>query len=68
LEKVVSFEDSQSTLGFLSPTGTLVNWGFPILQASRLQEPVAPDEIGYFYTLDEENTFELIFRGEVAGE
>jgi hypothetical protein len=25
------------------------------------------DDIGYFFTLDEENTFELMFRGEVAG-
>ena len=67
LGKVVAFEDSHPTEGFLLPAGKLVDRGFQILVVSRAREPVAPDDIGYFFTLDEENTFELTFRGEVAG-
>ena len=68
LGKVVAFEDSHPTEDFLLPAGILVDRGFQILVVSRAREPVAPDDIGYFFTLDEENTFELMFRGEVAGE
>ena len=67
LGKVVAFEDSHPTEGFLLPAGTLVDRGFQILVVSRARERVTPDDIGYFFTLDEENTFELTFRGEVSG-
>ena len=67
LGKVVAFEDPHSISGFLLPAGTLVDRVFQILEVSRPQEPVAPDEIGYFFTHEEENTFELMFRGEAAG-
>lgn len=53
LGKVVAFEDPHSTSGFLLPAGTLVDRGFQILEVSRPQEPVAPDEIGYFFTHEE---------------
>lgn len=65
--KVVAFEEPHSTSGFILPAGTLVDRGFRLVEVSRPQETVAPDEIGYFFALDEENTFELIFRGAVAG-
>ena len=32
-----------------------------------LESEVPPDLIGYFFTGDEENTFELILQGKVAG-
>jgi len=67
LGKVVAFEEPHSTSGFILPAGTLVDRGLRIVEVSGPEVSVAPDEIGYFFALDEENTFELIFRGAVAG-
>ena len=36
-------------------------------EVSRPTASVAQDEIGYFFSRDEENTFELVRRGQAAG-
>lgn len=67
LGKVVAFEEPYSTSGFILPAGMMVDRGYKIVEVSRPGDPVGPDEIGYLFTLDEENTFELVYRGVVAG-
>ena len=49
------------------PTGTLVQRGFTVKEVEGLISPVAADEIGYYFSGDEENTIQLILMGKVAG-
>ncbi len=65
--KIVAFEEPHSTSGFVLPAGTLIQMGFTLVEVSSPDATVRPDEIGYFFTRDEENTIELILQGRVAG-
>ena len=65
--KVVAFEEPHSTSGFVLPAGTLIERGFTLTEVGGYDSVVAPDEIGYFFSLDEENTIEMVARGLVVG-
>ena len=65
--KIVAFEEPRSTSGFLLPAGTLVQRGFSLREVNGADEGVAPGEIGYFFSGDEENTVELILRHQAVG-
>ena len=54
--KVVVFEELYSTSGFILPAGTLIKKGFKLREVSGPDEDVSPNEIGYFFSRDEENT------------
>ena len=64
---VIAFEEPHSTSGFLLPAGTLARRGLLLREVADPKEHVGPDEIGYVFSRDEENTFELIQRGDVVG-
>ena len=64
--KVVAFEELYSTSGFILPAGTLIKKGFKLREVSGPDEDVSPNEIGYFFSRDEENTIELVLDGQVA--
>jgi phosphonate transport system substrate-binding protein len=63
----VAFEEPNSTSGFILPAGTLIQRGFNLREINGPGAPVADDEIGYFFSRDEENTIELVLSGQVAG-
>ena len=65
--KILAVEEPASTSGFLLPIGTLIQRGFVAKEVAGPESAVSPDQIGYFFTGDEENTFELILQGKVAG-
>ncbi len=65
--KVVAFEEPYSTSGFILPAGTLVQRGFTLRQIGGPDREVAPDEIGYFFARDEENTIAMVLQGRIAG-
>ena len=67
LGKVMAFEEPRSTSGFILPAGTLVQRGFALRRVDGPDAEVAPDEIGYYFSRDEENTVELVRLGVVAG-
>ena len=67
LGKVIAFEEPNSTSGFLLHAGTLARQGFTLRQVDGPGETVGPNEIGYFFSGDEENTVEMLLRGWVAG-
>ena len=67
LGKVVAFEKPHSTSGFILPAGTLIQRGFTLREVGQPDEDVAPDEIGYIFTRDEENTVEMLLQGLLAG-
>ena len=64
--KLVAFEEPHSTSGFVLPAGTLAQRGFSLKEFGSLNAQVASDEIGYYFTGDEQNTFELIIQGTVG--
>lgn len=64
--KVVAFEEPYSTTGFILPAGTLIENGFHLRQVNSPDEAVGPNEIGYLFSLDEENTIEMVLDGRVA--
>jgi phosphonate transport system substrate-binding protein len=65
--KIIALEEPHSTSGFVLPAGTLIQRGFTLRKVDRLDASVAPNEIGYFFSRDEENTIELLLQGQVAG-
>ncbi len=65
--KVVAFEKPHSTSGFVLPAGTLVQRGFTLTEVSGPEATVASDEIGYYFTKSEKNTFAAVLIGQVAG-
>ena len=65
--KAIAFEEPHSTSGFVLPAGTLIQRGFTLKEINGPSADVAADEIGYFFTQDEQDTFELILQSGVAG-
>lgn len=64
--KVLAVEEPYSTSGFLLPVGTLVQRGLTVTQVDSTNATVGPNEIGYFFSWDEENTVGLVLRGKVS--
>ena len=65
--KILAFEEPYSTSGFILPTGTLIQRGLTLTEVSGPDASVAADEVGYYFSSDEENTVELVLSGRVAG-
>jgi len=66
LGKTIAFEEPHSTSGFLLPAGTLVDRGYNIAPIETADQFVGPEEIGYLFSWDEDNTLEYILQGRVA--
>lgn len=64
--KVVAFEEQFSTAGYVLPAGTLIQQGFNLVEVKTPDAIVEPDQIGYYFSLDEENSVELLLQGRVA--
>ena len=65
--KVLAFEQPDSTSGFMLPAGTLIQQGFTLRKVASPDSTVEADEIGYYFSGDEENTVALVIAGKVAG-
>lgn len=63
--RVVAFQEDHSTTGFLLPAHDLRKRGFPLREVRGPHESVAPEEIGYFFSGDEENTVDMLRTGRV---
>ena len=64
--KTVAFEEPHSTSGFILPAGTLIQRGYSLTQVTVPEEKAGPDEIGYFFSGDEENSFQALLQGKAA--
>ena len=64
--KTIAFEEPYSTSGFLLPAGTLVDRGYRIAPVESADDYIAPGEIGYIFSWDEDNTLEYVLQGKVA--
>ena len=65
--KVLAFEQPDSTSGFMLPAGMLIQQGFTLKEVASPGATVEADEIGYYFSGDEENTVALVIAGIVAG-
>ncbi len=65
--KIIAFEEPYSTSGFILPAGTLIKRGLTLTEVPGHDSAVASDQIGYFFSGDEENTFEALLQGKVSG-
>ena len=66
LGKIIAFEEPRSTSGYVLPAGKLLEHGYSLKQVEGSSAEVADNEIGYFFSRDEENTIDLVLRGIVA--
>jgi phosphonate transport system substrate-binding protein len=63
---VIAFQEEHSTTGFLLPAHDLLERGYPLREVRGPRETVAKDEVGYFFSGDEENTVDMLRTGRVA--
>ncbi len=66
LGKVIAFEEPRSTSGYLLPAGQLLEEGYVLREVDGPAAEVKDNEIGYFFSRDEENTIDMVLRGMVA--
>ena len=66
LGKVVAFEEPFSTSGYVLPAGKLIQLGFNLVEVKMPDAVVEPGQIGYYFSLDDENSVELLLQGRVA--
>lgn len=67
LGKVLAFEEARSPSGFVLPAGTLLQRGYVLREVAGPDAEVGPNEIGYLFSRDEQNTLDLVLEGRVAG-
>ena len=63
---ILAFEEPFSTSGYFIPKIALVQAGLKLVPKPDPTKPIDPQEIGYVFSLDDENTFAWVLRGVVA--
>jgi phosphonate transport system substrate-binding protein len=63
---IIAMDRSYSTSGFALPAAYLLDRGLNLVVKGSWDEPVAADEIGIVFSLDDENTLNLILAGKAS--
>lgn len=64
--KLIAFEEEYSTSGYFVPKLVMMQQGLKLVAKKNVADPVAPDEVGYVFSLDDENTMVWVVRRKVA--
>jgi phosphonate transport system substrate-binding protein len=64
--KMVAFEESVSTSGFMMPLAFMINAGIKVVEKDATDAEVAADEVGYMFSNGEDNTVQWVIIGRVA--
>ena len=64
--RTIAFEEETSTDGYFLPVTTLRQLGLPVVQVAEPSSQPAPDEVGFVFSGDDENTVFLLLDGRVA--
>ena len=63
---MIAMDRSYSTSGFALPAAYLIDHGLKLVVKDAYTEPVAEDEVGIFFSLDDKNTLNLVLEGKVG--
>ena len=64
--RIVSFDDSWSTSGYMLPIAHLKELGFKVTEQPSLATEPAPDAVGYFFSGDDDSTIQWVVAGRAA--
>ncbi len=64
--RMVAMDRSYSTSGFALPAVYLMDHGLSLAVKEKFTDPVAANEVGIFFSLDDINTLNLVLEGKVA--
>lgn len=64
--RMIAMDRSYSTSGFVMPSAYLLNHGLNLVVKDAWNEPVASNEVGVFFSLDDKNTLNLLNEGKVS--
>lgn len=64
--RMIAFEEEFSTSGYFVPKLVMMQQGLKLVERKNAAEPVAPDEVAYLFSRDDENAMVWVVRGKVA--
>jgi phosphonate transport system substrate-binding protein len=64
--RMIAFEVPYSSSGYFLPKMSLIQKGLKFIFKRDALDPVAPDEVGYTFSRDHENTMVWVLRGKVS--
>lgn len=64
--KIIAFEEPYSSTGYFLPKVVLTQKGFKLAPKTDVSDSVAPGEVGYVFSLDDENTMLWVLRKKVV--
>lgn len=63
--KIIAFEDSGSTSGFLLPASMIIKQGFQLSELASPREAAVPGTVSYIFAKQEMNISNMVYRGIV---
>ncbi|MBI4489254.1 MAG: phosphate/phosphite/phosphonate ABC transporter substrate-binding protein [Deltaproteobacteria bacterium] len=63
--KMIAFEEPFSSSGYFFPKMALMQEGLKLVSKKEASDPIGPGEVGYIFSLEDENTMVWVLRGKV---
>jgi phosphonate transport system substrate-binding protein len=64
--QMIAFDEPTSTSGFVLPYVYLLEQGLTLVEKQSPEDEVAPDEVGYVFSEDDDNSLDWVNTGRVA--